>query len=153
MMEGKENSGRCVMTPANDFSVAAISAALDLLGLPGDASQAQILAAYRRLARTTHPDVTGRTDSAAGEGFAELHDAFELLTRAQPAEPPGEQPVGGSAEPVRPAEGAAEALTRAARPRPGPMRYGRVRTRRPIVAGPVIVSGLPDTHGTERSRR
>lgn len=140
------------MTPANEQDpgqVAPRTAALDLLGLPHHASAAQILAAYRRLARATHPDATGRTDPAAGQRFAELHDAFELLTVAQHDESHA-QPVGHSAEPAEPAEPASHAPARPARPRPGPARHWRVRTIRPIVAGPVIVT---NPTGVPRSQR
>lgn len=138
------------MTPANDPPEAARTAALALLELSDGASPAQILAAYRRLARTTHPDATGRTDPAASQDFAELHDAFELLTQPRRGAPHGEQRVGASAEPAGPAQAAPKPPARPARPRPGPVRQRRVRTRRPIVAGPVIVTGLAGsdrTHG------
>jgi curved DNA-binding protein CbpA len=139
------------MTPANDLPAAARTAALALLELSEGASPAEILAAYRRLARMTHPDATGRTDPAASQDFAELHDAFELLTQPRRGAPHGEQRVGASAEPAGPAQAAAaEPPARPARPRPGPVRQRRVRTQRPIVAGPVIVTGLASsdrTHG------
>jgi curved DNA-binding protein CbpA len=137
---------------AHDQVATARSAALDLLGLPEHPGPAQILAAYRRLARATHPDATGRTDPAAGQGFVELHDAFELLTQPHRDEPHGEQPVGGPAEPAGPAESGTEPPARAAQPRPGTGWYGRVRTRRPIVAGPVIVTdptGFPGDDHTD----
>jgi curved DNA-binding protein CbpA len=119
-----------------------------LLELSDGASPAEILAAYRRLARATHPDATGRTDPAASQDFAELHDAFELLTQPRQGAPHGEQRVGASVEPAGSAQAAAKPPARPAWPRPGPVR--RVRTQRTIVAGPVIVTGLASsdrTHG------
>lgn len=138
------------MTPANDPPAAARTAALALLELSDGASPAQILAAYRRLARKTHPDATGRTDPAASQDFAALHDAFELLTPPQRDAPHGEQRVSASAEPAAAAQAAAEPPAPPTRPRPGPVRQRRVRTRTPVVAGPVIVTGLTGsdrTHG------
>jgi hypothetical protein len=138
------------MSPAND-APAARAAALAVLGLSDHASPAQILAAYRRLARTTHPDATGRTDPSAGERFAEIHDAFELLMRPHREDPEGLQPAGGSAEPARPASAPPPAHpAQPAQPRgPAPVRDRSARVRRPIVAGPVIVTGLPDSERTK----
>lgn len=55
------------------------AAALRVLGLPAEATREQVAQAYRRLARTVHPDVTGRRDSAAGDRFAAISDAYHQL--------------------------------------------------------------------------
>jgi curved DNA-binding protein len=49
----------------------------DVLGVPRDASQDDIRAAYRKLARRYHPDVN--KDEDAGERFAEASEAHEVL--------------------------------------------------------------------------
>lgn len=48
-----------------------------VLGVPRDASLAQIKSAYRSIARETHPDLTHSTDSAA---FREATEAYSLLS-------------------------------------------------------------------------
>lgn len=50
------------------------AAALAVLGLTWEATPAQVTAAYRRLARTTHPDRCA--DEDAGARFAALTDAY-----------------------------------------------------------------------------
>ncbi len=85
----------------------------DVLGVSRDASQEDIRSAYRRLARTHHPDVSDNPD--AEERFKEVGEAFEVLgdpeTRekydrfghdwrhvdAAGAPPPGRGPVGDDA--------------------------------------------------------
>jgi DnaJ-class molecular chaperone len=49
-----------------------------ILGLTRDATPDQIRAAYRRLARQLHPDVSTRPDAA--RRFAAVAEAYELLT-------------------------------------------------------------------------
>ena len=63
------------------------AAALDVLGLPADATPEQITRAYRHLARITHPDHTGATDAAAGDRFGAISDAYHRLVTA-PSPPP-----------------------------------------------------------------
>lgn len=48
-----------------------------LLGVPRDATQAQIKSAYRKLARKYHPDVSKEAD--AEEKFKEVGEAYEVL--------------------------------------------------------------------------
>ena len=56
----------------------------DVLGVEDGASPAQIKAAWRRLARTNHPDLTGddpAASRAATTRMAEINDAYATLTR------------------------------------------------------------------------
>lgn len=56
----------------------------DVLGVEAGASPAQIKAAWRRLARTNHPDLTGddpAASRAATRRMAEINDAYAALTR------------------------------------------------------------------------
>lgn len=114
------------MVPPTDptTDAAACAEALALLGLPRTATGEQVVHAYRRLARATHPDATGRSDPAAARRFAAIHDAYDLLTHAAPE--PARPPAGNAAE------GRAAAPAFGARP--------------PIVAGPVVVTPLPERH-------
>ena len=109
------------------------SAALAMLGLTARASAREVTRAYRRLAKTTHPDIAGPSDHDATRRFAALTDAYHLLTPT-PATPP---------EPVPPPP-----------PVPPPLRRPisvRVRFAQqpPIVAGPVRVTS-PDPAPTAR---
>ena len=116
------------------------AAALRLLGLPQSATGPQIVHAYRRLVRATHPDATGRTDPTTAQQFAAIHDAYQLLTQ------PARHEESGPLEPSptgQPGEGADEA--RAPAPRP-PMTARAHPARPPIVAGPVVVAPLPEQH-------
>ena len=66
-------------------------AALAALGLASTATPAEVAAAYRRLAKATHPDMTGRTDADAAQRFDALTRAYRRLAAdspdARPAEP------------------------------------------------------------------
>lgn len=66
-------------------------AALAVLGLASTATPAEVTGAYRRLAKATHPDMTGRTDADAAQRFETLTRAYGRLaadsTGARPAEP------------------------------------------------------------------
>jgi molecular chaperone DnaJ len=53
----------------------------DILGVPRDASEKEIKAAYRRLARKYHPDVNPG-DASAEERFKEVAEAFAVLSDA-----------------------------------------------------------------------
>ena len=116
------------------------AAALRLLGLPDSATGPQIVDAYRRLVRATHPDATGRTDAATAQQFAAIHDAYQLLTQ------PDEDEDAGRVEPSpyrQPGEGAVEARERSPRPH---MAVRAHPARPPIVAGPVVIDPLPEQH-------
>ncbi|MFZ9888553.1 MAG: DnaJ C-terminal domain-containing protein [Myxococcota bacterium] len=54
----------------------------DILGIPRRAGERDIKAAYRRLARQYHPDVTG-DDTRATERFKEITEAYEVLSDPQ----------------------------------------------------------------------
>jgi hypothetical protein len=89
--------------------------AFRLLGIPRDSDHDAIAHAYRRLARSVHPDVS--MDADAAQQFASLAEAYRIA-RAAPSAP--ETVASGEAVPVR---------------RPS----GRLRQDSPIVAGPVYV--------------
>ena len=54
----------------------------EVLGLPSEASEAEIKKAYRRLARDHHPDANP-DDSGAEERFKELTEAYEVLSNPE----------------------------------------------------------------------
>ena len=71
----------------------------DVLGVEAGASPTQIKAAWRRLARTNHPDLTGDDPAAsrlATRRMAEINDAYAALTRggAGAREPRRPEPTG-----------------------------------------------------------
>jgi hypothetical protein len=109
-------------------------AALAVLGLPEQATAREITRAYRRLAKSTHPDLVGQPGvhhdpgpSDAGLRFAALADAYRALTSAaaSPPPPPAAAPPrhGWTPVPVR--------FTGLSTPAAAPA---------PIVAGPVRIS-------------
>ena len=58
--------------------MAAVRDLYEILGIARDASPSEIKAAYRRLARTLHPDVN--SDPADQERFKEITGAYEILS-------------------------------------------------------------------------
>jgi hypothetical protein len=75
----------------------------DVLGVEPDASPTQIKAAWRRLARSNHPDLTGDDPSAsrlATRRMAEINDAYAALTRG--ADRPTRQGTSGEETPFEP---------------------------------------------------
>src|SRR5947209_2309522 len=50
------------------------------LGVPKDASQADIKKAYRKLARQHHPDANKGGDAASEEKFKEISEAYDVLS-------------------------------------------------------------------------
>jgi hypothetical protein len=82
----------------------------DVLGVDVGASPAQIKAAWRRLARSNHPDLTGddpAASRAATMRMAEINDAYASLTRtsAGGGSGAGTGTDGASFEPARPRRG------------------------------------------------
>src|SRR3954449_7665267 len=53
----------------------------ELLGIPRDASEAEIKKAFRALARELHPDVSEAPD--AEERFREVVEAYEVLSKSE----------------------------------------------------------------------
>ena len=113
-------------------------AALALLGLSERATADDVVAAYRRLAKTTHPDVAGSRDPDAGRRFAALTDAYRALVPV-PAAPAPASPSPSPSTPSRaaPSPGAAAPHGRT----PVRVRF----TRPPITVGPVRIAPLPPT--------
>ena len=122
------------------------TAALARLGLPASATGAQIVHAYRRLVRATHPDATGRNDPGTAQQFAAIHDAYQLLT--QPGQDSVDEPVQAS----RARGPGDESATPAEQPPLAPTRRRTLRSRPLIVAGPVVVTPLPE-RGRPHPRR
>lgn len=52
--------------------------ALEVLGVPADSDRASLTSAYRRLARTTHPDVS--SDPEAAVRFATIAAAYRVVS-------------------------------------------------------------------------
>jgi hypothetical protein len=94
------------------------SAALALLGLTAQASAREVTQAYRRLAKTTHPDIAGPRDHDAARRIAALTEAYHVLTVTSATPSPPVPP------PLR---------------RPFMVRV-RFAQQPPIVAGPVRVT-------------
>ena len=97
--------------------------ALVALGLSEPCSSQEIAAAYRRLARATHPDATGDPDAV--DRFTALTDAYHLLrsSSSPSSDVPPPPPLRlRTHDPLLVAEG---------------------RSRPPIVAGPVRIRPLP----------
>jgi hypothetical protein len=122
-------------------------AALAALGLTGTPTQAQITTAYRRLAKATHPDRTGRTDPHATERFTEITLAYRRLLPHTPASQTS-QPSPRSSPPRFPTMSPARSRgastgTSTAPPWSDP----------PLVAGPAVVTPSTDTTPYPRSRR
>ena len=87
--------------------------ALALLGLSWCARRAEITAAYHRLARVTHPDIS--RDPRATERFAALSRAYRAAVEGLDHPDPGPDPVANTQPAARPAA--------AAELRVGPVHY------------------------------
>ncbi|GMJ02723.1 hypothetical protein HRI_003941500 [Hibiscus trionum] len=75
-------SAACSSTAERPVShIACPSSLYEVLGIPMGATSDEIKAAYRRLARVLHPDVSanGRNDAAANE-FIKVHEAYSTLS-------------------------------------------------------------------------
>ncbi len=113
------------------------SAALALLGLDHDASPRQITQAYRRLAKTTHPDRTTPPEGAAvthpdatgaEQPFAVLADAYHALASTSPPDHRDQTGPSTTHGPVS-----------------VPVRVRQPPEQPPIVAGPVRITPSPST--------
>ena len=135
-----------------------LSAARALLGLAQGADRAEVVQAYRRLARQTHPDVSGAPGAAAR--FAAINAAYRraLAWAGAPAATAAEVPAPASSVPrgatnghdddylrwvgVGTVDGTFEGAATAV--------VGAWRLSPPVVAGPVRVE--PPRGGPGRSR-
>lgn len=103
-----------------------------MLGVDPSAGPEEVKAAWRRLARQHHPDLTGDDPEAsrrATRRMAEINTAYASLTR--PGRPGGPQAAGGAAAPSGASAGAEPPRRRESRvPRPKPTRpvTGRLDT-------------------------
>lgn len=109
-------------------------AALSALGLSQDATPQEILSAYRRLARSSHPDTAGVGVDAAE--FARISDAYRHLRRHN-TELPSVTELESGAE----ADGPAPSWSTDQRLNALAADYWSDEP--PLVAGPVIVRPLP----------
>jgi hypothetical protein len=105
-----------------------------VLGLAYGATRAQVVHAYRLLARALHPD--RNPDPAAADQLARVVDAYQQLTRS--AAPVDAVPSGGEPAPARPVRSPATTVA------PQAARSHAVRPRgATVVAGPVRIRPLP----------
>lgn len=109
------------------------SEAFALLGVPEGSDRSTVTRAYRRLARSTHPDVSTAGDSA--DRFAALSAAF-----AEASRPPA-------------AEESTTPRTYATPPRRRRSTVGAGAVRPPLVAGPVVVLRSYPPAGGRSGRR
>lgn len=122
--------------------------AWQILGIPANSDPEQVVEAYRRLARATHPDVSADPDAAAR--FATLTWAYKLVSATARSERPAGRPQEGGDLPRTHHPTAATAAGGGAgfvdaQPRTGASPYLRAGTDRPpIVAGPVLVRRFRD---------
>ena len=58
-----------------------------VLGVPGDVSPEALRAAYRKLMRTTHPDVAGDAETLHAARIIEAYDVLRAVTDTAPARP------------------------------------------------------------------
>src|SRR5258706_5634523 len=100
----------------------------EILGVPRGASQDEIQQAYRRLARTYHPDVN--SDPAAEDRFKDISQAYAVLSdpqtrRRYDAFRPGFRQVPEGVDPETWRRARAGAGAGAGRARPGGLGQGR----------------------------
>lgn len=107
------------------------TAALKTLGLSDPCSKAEMSAAYRRLARSMHPDMSGVPNRDVVDRFTSLTDAYRLLTTPSSPAPPTPPTTRTPTTP-------------APRLRLADPPFVEVRPEQsPIVAGPVRIRPLP----------
>jgi curved DNA-binding protein CbpA len=120
----------------------------DVLGVEVDASATQIKAAWRRLARANHPDLTGDDPAAsrlATRRMAEINDAYAALTRGTGSKP-GDAGTDADGTPFEP--GLARRQGGPPKPKPTTPVTGRVdmsetfRVRNQAVGGPGTRSSI-----------
>ena len=117
-----------------------VRSALALLGLSEGAPRAAVTQAYRRLALTTHPDLSDAADAAAR--FDALTDAYRRVLAAAPA-----QAAATSAPATEPTTSPTVPRTRPHIVHPGVSLFDRAGASRPIiVVGPVRIEPLSDPH-------
>jgi hypothetical protein len=104
------------------------AAALAVLGLSAQASSLDVVRAYRRLAKLTHPDVAGPSLDVRNR-FAAITDAYHALSAAPPVPPSTPAPAAAPAP-----------AGRTTQPRPAPPAWA---VEPPIVAGPVTITPIP----------
>lgn len=111
-----------------------------VLGVDADASPTQVKAAWRRLARRHHPDLTGddpEASRAATRQMAEINDAYAAMTRPDRAGRRRTRPAAWADVATEPTGGARQGSRRTGPPRPKPTRP---------------VTGRLDLSGTVRPR-
>ena len=133
----------------------------DVLGVASGASPTQIKAAWRRLARTHHPDLTGDDPAAsrvATQRMAEINDAYAALTRdGGRTGPRWTGPTAGATD-AGPSGTASRGTANSARggpPKPKPTRpvtarvdtTGNVRPRNQTLHGAAGSPARPVLHG------
>lgn len=99
---------------------------LEILQLQPGASLADVKAAYRRLSKMYHPDIS--KDPMAKEKFIEIHEAYNFLTRVGPA--PNQERVSYSYDPE---ESAYEKWRREARERARRKAYEEARMQQELI--------------------
>ena len=133
-------------------------AAFRLLGIPTGSDREVVVRAYRRLARTTHPDVSA--DPEASERFATLTAAYRLASKISgrdadpaPAVRPGRNTRAAGDGDDLGSDGATPGWgSHAAWPMPTVLGVApRSWQRPPIIAGPVHVR--PPSSGVRRELR
>ena len=132
---------------ASESAHSARLAALAALGLGPEAKAADIVSAYRRLARRSHPDMASG-GSFPEQDFAAISDAYHLLTRgfqrpflSTPTRDDPDQPEATGSHPTEPAEPSEPSRGDSQR-----WRYdseAEAAGQPIIVAGPVIIRPLP----------
>jgi curved DNA-binding protein CbpA len=124
----------------------------DVLGVEAGASLTTVKAAWRRLARRHHPDLTGDDPGAsrvATRKMAEINDAYEALRREDVARHPGNGQGNGGAAGAEGFAGTAAGRRSGGPPRPRPSRpvTGRVDTSETFRPRNTTVSGTAGLRG------
>jgi curved DNA-binding protein CbpA len=100
-----------------------------VLGVATDATPTEIKAAWRRLARQNHPDLTGDDPALSGAAtrrMAEINDAYEALTRGRGRNAGTEAAADGAEPSGTPASGTSGRRSGPPRPKPTRPVTGRV---------------------------